>query len=178
MTLSVSKSALRAEIRRLVAGIDAQRRRTEAEAVAGLLSADPHYAEARRVLVYWPLPDELDLTGWILRESEHKQFFLPVVENGEMAAAPMTGRWREGAYHIQEPDSAGRLDPSLLDLVVVPGRAFDIQGRRLGRGKGYYDRFLPKTTAYKIGVCFDCQLVESVPTDGFDLPVDKVYFCR
>ena len=62
-----------------------------------------------------------------------------------------------------------------IELVVVPGMAFDKQGHRLGRGKGYYDRLLPKlTNAYKLGVCFPYQYIEEVPTDEHDIRMDEV----
>jgi 5-formyltetrahydrofolate cyclo-ligase len=60
-------------------------------------------------------------------------------------------------------------------IILVPGIAFDPQGHRLGRGKGYYDRFLAAhPDIYKIGVCFDFQKVPEVPVDEFDIPVDEV----
>jgi 5-formyltetrahydrofolate cyclo-ligase len=56
----------------------------------------------------------------------------------------------------------------------VPGVAFDAKGHRLGRGRGYYDRFLRTLTVQTIGVCFDFQKVDEVPFDKYDIPVDKV----
>jgi 5-formyltetrahydrofolate cyclo-ligase len=62
-----------------------------------------------------------------------------------------------------------------LSIVIVPGMAFDKQGHRLGRGKGYYDRFLSRVpNIYKIGVCFPFQLVESVPSEETDILMDEV----
>jgi 5-formyltetrahydrofolate cyclo-ligase len=61
-------------------------------------------------------------------------------------------------------------------VTIIPGMAFDVEGHRLGRGKGYYDRFLAKLspTTYKIGLCFRWQFVDQVPTDEHDIPMDEV----
>ena len=80
-----------------------------------------------------------------------------------------------GAYNIQEPVGECFNDFNKIELAIVPGMAFDKQGHRLGRGKGYYDRLLPKlTNAYKLGVCFPYQYVEEVPTDEHDIRMDEV----
>jgi 5-formyltetrahydrofolate cyclo-ligase len=74
-----------------------------------------------------------------------------------------------------EPVGALFTDLALIDVVLVPGVAFDAQGHRLGRGKGYYDRFLQSVSDIKkIGVCFDFQKVESVPAEAHDVVVDIV----
>ena len=66
-------------------------------------------------------------------------------------------------------------DYAAIDLAVVPGMAFDIQNNRLGRGKGYYDRMLPKlVNAYKIGVCFSFQRLPGIPAEGNDVKMDEV----
>jgi 5-formyltetrahydrofolate cyclo-ligase len=83
-----------------------------------------------------------------------------------------------GAFGIWEPvpNPARLVPPAAFDLVVVPGLAFDLDGGRLGRGAGFYDRFLsalPKTTRL-IGVALDEQIVEKTPRDAFDLPVDAL----
>lgn len=80
-----------------------------------------------------------------------------------------------GAFGIMEPCGALFTDYSRIDLAVIPGMAFDRHGHRLGRGRGYYDRFLPLLPrAYKIGVCFPFQLVDAVPTDPTDVIMDEI----
>ena len=82
---------------------------------------------------------------------------------------------REGAYGILEPVGELFNDYSSIDLVIVPGMAFDHAGHRLGRGKGYYDRLLPQLTkAYKIGLCFDFQMTDNVPHDEKDVVMEEV----
>ncbi len=83
-----------------------------------------------------------------------------------------------GTYGILEPrpDLVCPFDPNRLDLVLVPGIAFDKQGHRLGRGKGYYDRFLKTLPPHVkcFGLAFDFQIFKSVPTDDFDVSMDRM----
>ena len=92
---------------------------------------------------------------------------------------------RPGALGVLEPSPEQRtaLTPESFDLVIVPGVAFDRQGGRLGYGKGYYDRFLDQSLAFRLALAFDFQLLETVPTEIHDVPMDGIltetgfYFC-
>lgn len=138
-------------------------------------------AETDTVYAYYSLPDEVNthqLLDELLRQG--KSVFLPKVIGAEtMTWHPYEGRQslHEGAFGIMEPttgacDVAGVLSRS---CILVPGVAFDAEGHRLGRGRGYYDRFLATHSyIYKIGVCFDFQKVGEVPCDSFDISVDEV----
>lgn len=78
-------------------------------------------------------------------------------------------------WGILEPATNNEIDISEIDLIVVPMAAGDINKNRLGYGKGYYDRFLSKTGAFKIGLLFEMQLLEKLlPVDSFDVPLDKL----
>ena len=81
-----------------------------------------------------------------------------------------------GMYGIQEPSPESRIimPPDMFDLVIVPGVAFDKKGRRIGQGKGYYDRFLELTSAFRLALAFDCQLLENVPSELHDIPMDAI----
>ena len=83
---------------------------------------------------------------------------------------------QRGAFGIFEPTGELFTDYNTIDVAIIPGMAFDAKGHRLGRGKGYYDRFLAKLSpsTYKIGLCFSWQLVDYVPTDEHDIPMDEV----
>ena len=86
---------------------------------------------------------------------------------------------REGAFRILEPQGQDLPFPSLrVDLVLVPGVAFDAAGHRLGRGKGYYDQFFascPQVAAsYKLGIAFPFQIVGEIPTEPHDIQMDEV----
>ena len=81
-----------------------------------------------------------------------------------------------GLYGTQEPSPERRIkiNPDSFDLVIVPGVAFDRQGGRLGHGKGYYDRFLELTSAFRLALAFDCQLLEKIPTEVHDVPMNAI----
>jgi 5-formyltetrahydrofolate cyclo-ligase len=81
---------------------------------------------------------------------------------------------RVGAYNILEPVGPVFSDYDSIDLAVVPGVAFTADGIRLGRGKGYYDRLLPRIKARKIGICFPFQILHSIPAESFDIRMDEV----
>ena len=86
-----------------------------------------------------------------------------------------TSSLQPGAYGIMEPVGERFTDYATIDIAVVPGMAFDAQGHRLGRGKGYYDRFLAKVPdVYKIGLCFSWQMVDEVPSEANDIMMDEV----
>lgn len=146
----------------------------------------PRLAEARIILAYYSLPDEVN-THQLIDDllADGKTVLLPtVIGEGlmEWHVYSSKSELKNGAFGIGE--SAGELysgfskytSPSEKQMIaLVPGVAFDAVGRRLGRGKGYYDRFLATHPhIYKIGVCFDFQKVMEVPVDEQDVPVDEV----
>lgn len=139
----------------------------------------PLLADATTILIYHPLPDEVDTTQLIDQLIlEGKRVLLPRV------TGPTTMELREycgsnslqsGAFGIMEPTGKLFTDYEQIQVAVVPGVAFDNSGYRLGRGRGYYDRLLAnKPYIYKIGVCFDFQKVETVPHDAHDIRMDIV----
>jgi len=81
-----------------------------------------------------------------------------------------------GMHGTQEPspERLKKINPESFDLVIVPGVAFDRQGGRLGHGKGYYDRFLEITSAFRLGLTFNCQLLEKIPTELHDVPMNGI----
>ena len=141
----------------------------------------PFLAEARTIMAYYSLPDEVN-THSLIDDlvSEGKTVLLPKVMGVDtMELRRYTGRddLQEGVYHILEPVGKPFTDYAAIDLILVPGLAFDAAGHRLGRGRGYYDRFLHSRVGFycvKIGICFDFQKVDEVPIDAFDMPVDMV----
>ena len=82
----------------------------------------------------------------------------------------------EGAFGIMEPIATTPIEPSEIDVMIVPGVAFTRQGARLGRGKGFYDKYLSRNgfRAHTIGVCYPCQIVENLPTEEHDRVLDCV----
>ena len=138
----------------------------------------PRLAEAQTVLAYYSLPDEV-CTHRLLDDlvADGKIVLLPNVLDAErMELRCYTGPQdlMEGAFHIMEPIGEPFTDYHLIDVALIPGVAFDADGHRLGRGRGYYDRFLSNLNSIKIGVCFDFQKVDAVPYNANDISVDMV----
>lgn len=137
--------------------------------------------DSRAIVAYYSLNDEVD-THHLIDEmvKEGKIVYLPkVVSDTEMVLCRYTGResLSPGCFGIMEPQGPVMPPDTPFDVVLVPGMAFDAEGHRLGRGKGYYDRFLsslPEPRPLLVGVCFDFQKVELVPTDSCDISVDIV----
>ena len=141
------------------------------------LEASPRFLQADVVMLYYSLPDEVDTHDFVERWAQTKQIILPVVVGDDLELRTYHGRHElaKGAYGIEEPTGPRFLHPEQIECIVVPGVAFDAQGNRLGRGKGYYDRLLPHLQqAYKIGLCFPFQRVEMVPAEPFDICMDEV----
>ncbi|WP_270840039.1 5-formyltetrahydrofolate cyclo-ligase [Peptacetobacter hiranonis] len=108
-----------------------------------------------------------------------KEVYLPVTLKNDKKLIPKRifslDDLVSGAYGILEPNvDAPIIDPSLLDVVVVPGSVFDKKGYRTGYGGGYYDRFLKNTDAIRVGVCFDFQLVDDVFPEEHDKKMDFI----
>lgn len=148
----------------------------QSEVIVAALEATPAFRAAHTVLLYYSLPDEVDTRPLFQRWHSVKQLLLPVVRGQELEIRRYThpADLIVGAYGICEPTGDAFTDYNAIDLVVVPGIAFDCAGHRLGRGKGYYDRLLPRIPAHRTGLCFPFQLVDEVPAEAFDVPVDEV----
>lgn len=99
---------------------------------------------------------------------------------GEPDLGDLVDDWRSTGIAVVTPDpdpaASWPIDPETVDVVVVPGLAFTSAGDRLGQGGGWYDRFLAATgpACVRVGVCFDEQIVESIPIEAHDVPVDAV----
>jgi len=131
------------------------------------------------IMAYWPLPDEVDirpLIQWLVGQG--RTVVLPKVtgdETMELRRYTSQDDLAEGAFHILEPVGEPFTDYDQIDVVLVPGMAFDAAGHRLGRGKGYYDRFLSSHfSPLIIGVCFPFQRVAEVPTEDYDVCMNEV----
>lgn len=138
------------------------------------LFGDYHYTN---VLAYWSLADEVHTHRWVEQNYKLKTIFLPVVKNDELIVKTFTGKENMHAvppFGIKEPMDEEFFDYNAIDIVLVPGMAFDRKGYRMGRGKGYYDKFLPNISAIRIGICFDFQLFDQIPINQYDVQMDYI----
>ncbi len=135
------------------------------------------FRKANTVMLYHSLPDEVHTLHLIQKYHAEKQIVLPVIVSDKLvlkeyhANEPMN----LSSYGIWEPTGADFTDFKSISLIIVPGVAFDHHCNRMGRGKAYYDRLLPRLEyANKVGVCFDFQLFPTLPADENDVKMDMV----
>jgi 5-formyltetrahydrofolate cyclo-ligase len=199
--LRAEKQALRREMRARVAAIAPWSRAREATRAAHVALLAPPFAHARTVLAYQALPDEIEasplVAGLVARgvrvafphvDARGRLLLLvPPADRGVPGRLPSDADgWTRDRYGIAALDpcapGVGRIAPDELDAVIVPGRAFDPSGARLGRGKGYYDALLarlrPHARAATMGIAFDAQLVGKVPAEPHDRRVAWIATAR
>jgi len=157
-------------------------RRAAGAALRARLAALPQVASAQTVFAFASFRTEVDTTPflqWCLERGV--TVGTPRIEGPHhmeaYALADLDTDFVSGRHLIPEPrDGLARIDPALIDVVILPGSAFDERGGRLGYGGGFYDTFLGRLRpeAPRIGVCFEAQLVDEVPRAAHDLCVDLV----
>lgn len=178
----MDKSRLRKQV---YARLQRQRedtRRRKSEAVWRRLQRLKVFRLAKTVCCYVSLPDEVQTGPLITQMLEAgKRVVVPKVQGRRLALSEVKDPARElvpGAFGVLEP-KPGAFRPvamERLDLVLVPGLAFDRRGHRLGRGEGYFDRFLARVPEDipTIGICYDFQLVDRLPNEPHDQAVGAV----
>lgn len=154
--------------------LDAEKEKA-AEAVFSKLEETAAFLLADHIMMYHSLEDELSTIKFLAKWKNKKHFYLPRVNGVNLEILPYDEtRLELGAFHIEEPQGDNMIDPEDLDLIVVPGVAYDRKGNRLGRGKGFYDRLLANVQATKIGVGYEFQLFDEIPSEPHDIRMDAV----
>lgn len=151
-------------------------------AIRERLSQEPVFQSAGSILFFYPRWDEPDLWPLVemcLNAGRHVAILRYRPEGDLYEAVALTretlARLQPGRFGIPEPPgSMNRIDLKMLDLTLVPGLVFARDAARIGRGRGYFDRFLSELTGLKAGVCFEGQVVDRVPRNAHDVPMDFV----
>ena len=173
----MTKKELRRQIKELKAITPVAVRQVEAAMVFKKIEKMAVWQQSQHILCYWSLPDELPtheaVNQWL---AMGKNIYLPRVVGDDLEIVPYHGAQSlddNNKFHIGEPVGEG-VDASCLELIIVPAVALDAKRNRLGRGKGFYDRLLAGTNCPTIGVACDFQLVDEVPVEPHDRPLDCV----
>ena len=173
--LDEEKKRIRFDMKHLKEDLSSEEKEEAAASVFAKIEKSQEFTLANAIMIYWSTPDELPTQAFIKKWHDKKIFILPSIKGHKLNLK----RYSSDANMVQR--ALGIYEPGLteiysgkIDLIIVPGVAFDRKKKRLGRGKGYYDRFFRKVKVFKIGVGFDCQLIESVPTNMFDKRLDII----
>lgn len=131
------------------------------------------YKESRVVALYNSLKDEVETRDLIIK-SQDKTLLLPKIINDKIEFIKINNntKYKKSSFGVMEP--IGTIYNGPIDIIIVPGVAFDRNLNRLGFGKGYYDKYLSHKDIYKIGICFNEQLLDTLPTDSFDIKMDLI----
>ncbi|MFC1704208.1 5-formyltetrahydrofolate cyclo-ligase [Candidatus Omnitrophota bacterium] len=186
-TVRTKKTELRRSILTTLKSQKEVHRTRKSKVIQEKLFSCLEFKNAKTILFYASFNGEVD-TIPMIRKAKHigKKIALPVIQERTRTIIPsLVTRWRgalaRNSYGIPEPkkEYLHPISKKDIDLVIVPGVAFDTKGNRLGRGKGYYDAFLKSLPRHipTISLAFHCQIVPRLPhRQGFDIPVDKVVY--
>ena len=175
----MNKKELRSAINGALKNTTPEQRQAWSYDFCNEILSDERISKAKVIMAFYPLDIELDISPLLDKFiNDGKLVLLPVVVNAtDLQLRKYTNKNSlvEGDFKIQIPKGEEFTSYDIIEAVLVPGVAFDKNGHRLSRGKGYYDRFLKKlNNAYTRAVYFPLQLVDNVPVDQHDVIIDYV----
>jgi 5-formyltetrahydrofolate cyclo-ligase len=177
-----SKPALRRLLREKIAAMTPQQRHSKSLAACTLVAGTLEFAQARVVMLYLSTPEEIDTAPLALRcWQAGKSVVVPKVSWDQRRMLPVeitslqTGITSTGPG-IREPIAGKPIPLDLIDLAIVPGLGFSATGHRIGRGMGFYDRFLAQSDfiGRSCGLAFEEQIVEALPVLDHDVPLSML----
>jgi 5-formyltetrahydrofolate cyclo-ligase len=179
--IEVQKTHLRRQLRQRLDRLTKAERQRKSQRILTRLMKTRDYLKAARIFTYIALPKEVQTQEFIQKSlALRKRVFVPAIHPRKKEIS-IFEIWntkkdlKKGHFGIPEPVKKRPGRPEKLDLVIVPGLGFDGKGGRLGRGEGYFDRFLLRTgKARKIGLAFREQVVRKIPVTPHDVPVDRL----
>lgn len=148
----------------------------ESEKIMKRLEEMPLFQASSCIALYHSLPDEVRTSTFIEKWYTRKTILLPVVkgEDIDLIQCKSIESLEPGCFGIMEPVDNNANREYSIDLMIVPGIAFDRKGNRLGRGKGFYDRLLSESNFPCIGICYPFQLLDQIPTEPFDKKMNGI----
>ncbi|MDO5664675.1 MAG: 5-formyltetrahydrofolate cyclo-ligase [Bacteroidia bacterium] len=170
------KKILRKKIAEIKQSYSEKKLQDLSEEVISTLELTEAFQKAEVVLAYYSMSDEVNTRELIKKYHLQKQFLLPIVNKGELILKKYVSEesMLTSDFGIREPVGDIFLEYDKIDLVIVPGVAFDNTLNRMGRGKGFYDRLLPKIKAPKTAVCFDFQFFDKIPANEGDVKMNMI----
>lgn len=170
----MDKLSFRAQAIEIRKGVQDKEMKSE-QIKEALLQLD-EYKKAQRIMFYYGVGDEVMTKTLIQTALRDKEVYLPLVKEDVLEAMPLKdlSHLAPGSYQIPEPPEEMGDFKDQIELIIVPGVAFDVRGNRLGMGKGYYDKSLPNYNATTVALAYQEQVVDQVPIDPYDRPVDII----
>lgn len=174
-----TKQEIRKQIQKLRDALSPEEWKEKTDAICERVISSDMFREATDVLCYVNIKSEVG-TGAIIEEAWRlgKNVWVPKVISDEQMEFYCIHSFSDlsvGAFGISEPDGTGKVNCPEFALMIVPGVAFDLSGNRIGYGKGYYDRYIERCAHLDtMGIAFDIQLLEKLPADACDQPLDAV----
>lgn len=176
-TIKEQKAELRKQIKLLKQEQAEEDKKLQSELIFKKLEQLTVFKSAETIMLYWSMVDEVITHEFIEKWWQMKTILLPVVDGNILKIRQYSGKnslVNGEQFGIPEPTGPEFKKIEKIDIIVVPGVAFDRQNNRMGRGGGFYDKLLATTKAFKIGVCYNFQLIESVPVEDHDFCMDKI----
>ena len=174
----MDKAEVRKRMRELKRAVPPEEKLRRSEAILRQLEQLPEWKAARVVLLYWSMADEVQTHAFVNKWYKDKVLLLPCVDGDDLVLRQYTGPECLVAgeqFGIGEPTGAVWSDLDAIQLIIVPGVAFDRNGNRMGRGRGFYDRMLKSTMgALKIGIAYDFQMLDAIPVEPHDVKMDRI----
>ena len=174
----MDKADVRKRMRELKRAVPPEEKLRRSEAILRQLEQLPEWKAARVVLLYWSMADEVQTHDFVNRWYKDKVLLLPCVDGDDLVLRQYTGPECLVAgeqFGIGEPTGPIWTDLDAIQIIIVPGVAFDRSGNRMGRGRGFYDRMLKSTVgALKIGIAYDFQMLDEIPVEPHDVKMDRI----
>lgn len=176
------KTELRKRLKAQLALLSPEEVRTRSSAACALLCSQPEYRDSEIIMVFLSAPGEINTTSLVLRAwQDRKRILAPRVGWEQRRMIPieirsLTEDVEETEWNIRQPTPGPPVPVDMIDLVVVPGLGFDAEGNRLGRGRGFYDRFLAQEQFHgrSCALAFEEQFVDSIPAADHDIGVQML----
>jgi 5-formyltetrahydrofolate cyclo-ligase len=183
MDEELSKPDIRRHLRQVMAGLNEAQRHSKSALACGLVAATRQFQSAQTIMLFLSTPLEVDTAALALRAWQHgKTVVVPKVSWDAKRMVPIeitslsSDQLQTISYGIREPIAGSPVPLSDIDLVVVPGLGFTENGHRIGRGMGFYDRFLAQNDFLGVscGLAFEEQIVPAIPMLDHDVPLSMV----
>ena len=181
MTEGCSKSAIRKQLRDRLSAMSDDDRHAKSVAACAMIAGSPEFAAARVIMLYLSTPTEVDTAPLALRAWQHsKTIVVPKVSWDQRRMLPVEiSSLKDGLTTtgpVREPIAGTPMPVSMIDMVIVPGVGFTQTGQRIGRGMGFYDRFLAQSDFIGVscGLAFEEQIVDNLPTLDHDMALSML----